>query len=250
MQRTESVEVKATLAGADLVAEGITKLGLTDGDEWQIVFFEDVTHGIGAVTPLLDLGVALRARAKGKKKGDSTVKLRPCRWSQLVDPFRANFEADDVELKVEADWSTSGRTLAASLTADWEDGRLAEVQGGRLPTLEMFTARQREFLRECSRERIDLASVTPLGPITATRWPAFEARQGDATLSVRAERWLVGSFDFLELSVVSTPAAAVADQDALTAFVSASGLRSDPASRNKTERVVSWLVANELGEGG
>jgi hypothetical protein len=75
--RPESVEIKVTLAGTN-VGEAVAALGLPEGRRWRIVFCEDVTTGVAPLTPLLDIGVVLRARKKSGTKGDSTVKLRPC----------------------------------------------------------------------------------------------------------------------------------------------------------------------------
>ena len=102
--RPESVEIKATLTGTD-VDRAVAALPLADAKTWRIVFCEDVTGGVAPVTPLLEIGVILRVRGKSGSKGDSTVKLRPCRWSQLTADFFANAESDDSELKIEADWA-------------------------------------------------------------------------------------------------------------------------------------------------
>jgi hypothetical protein len=147
--RPESVEIKVTLAGSN-VGEAIAALGLPEGQAWRILFCEDVTTGVAPLTPLLDIGVVLRARMKSGSKGDSTVKLRPCRWSQLSEDFFANRETDVNELKIEADWAGPKRTLAASLTTEWDDDRVAAVRSGRLPPAGLFDQAQRRFLKQCS----------------------------------------------------------------------------------------------------
>jgi hypothetical protein len=131
----------------------ISTLALTGGVPWSILSYEDVTAG-AAATPLLDLGVILRARRKSDAKGDSTVKLRPCRWSQLDGQYFVNADDGVTELKVEPDWAGSGRQLAASMTAKWSDGRMSKVQTGDEPPVYLFTDRQREFLALCSGGRI------------------------------------------------------------------------------------------------
>ena len=75
-------------------------------------------------TPVLDVGVVLRVRGKSGPKGDSTVKLRPCRWSQLSEDFFANTETDESELKIEADWAGD-----QAITRRVADDRLERTTG-------------------------------------------------------------------------------------------------------------------------
>ena len=177
--RPESVEIKVTVAG-DYVEGAISTLALTGGAGWSILFCEDVTAG-AAGTPLLDLGVILRARRKSDSKGDSTVKLRPCRWSQLDGQYFVNADDGVTELKVEPDWAGSGRQLAASMTAKWSDGRMSKVQAGDEPPASLFSDRQREFLALCSGGRINLSALTALTAFTATRWKEFPPPQTGST---------------------------------------------------------------------
>jgi hypothetical protein len=240
--RPQSVEIKVTVAG-DQVGQAISALALAGGSRWSILFCEDVTAG-AASTPLLDLGVILRARRKSENKGDSTVKLRPCRWSQLDPEHFANSDDGVTELKIEADWAGSGRNLTASMTADWPGRRWAEVQAGDAQPAELFSKAQQEFLERCSSGRINLAALTALPSFTATRWDAFPATVDGVELSVRAERWTVdGAGDYLELSIASTVERGEADQAALQSFVAGKALTVDGSQRNKTERVLSALVA-------
>ena len=240
--RPESVEIKVTIAGVHVDA-AVATLGLTGADDWRIVFCEDVTAA-AAGTPLLDLGVVLRARAKSRTKGDSTVKLRPCRWSQLDGPYLHNADDGDTELKIEADWAGPKRLLAASLTAGWADQRLSTVEDDGEPAAALFTDRQRDFLARCAPGRINLAVLTALPAFAATRWDAFAARSDGVDLSIRAERWSIEDGDeFLELSIVSTVERAVADQAALQSFVTGKGLTIDDSTDNKTRRVLTTLVA-------
>jgi hypothetical protein len=240
--RPESVEIKVTVAG-DQVGTAISALDLAGGTRWSILFCEDVTAG-AASTPLLDLGVILRARRKSQTKGDSTVKLRPCRWSQLDPEHFANSDDGVTELKIEADWTGPARHLTASMTADWSGQRWARVQANDEPPAELFSRQQREFLERCGGGRINLTALTALPSFAATRWDAFPATEDGVDLSVRAERWTVdGAGDYLELSIVSTVEQGAADQDALQSFLAGKGLSADDSQQNKTERVLAALVA-------
>ena len=246
MMRPKTVEIKATLVG-EQVDRAVDMFELEDEKDWRIVFCEDVTNGVAPSTPLLDLGVVLRVRGKSDSKGDSTVKLRPCRWSQLSEDFFANTKTDESELKIEADWAGTRRSLAASLTIDWKDDRLAAVRAGTLPVADLFNDEQREFLRTCAPGAVNLDALTALAEIRATRWKEFSAEVGDTLLSCRAERWVLdGAFDFMELSIASDVAQAGADQAALHHFLAGHELSVELSQDNKTQRVVSHLVAQAV----
>jgi len=235
----ESVEIKVTIAGKH-VPDALGKLELVDEKALTIVFCEDVTAGAEA-TELLDLGVVLRARAKSATKGDSTVKLRPCRWSQLDKRFFSNGTFGTAELKIEADWAGTKHALAASMTREWTDSRLS---GGEVSVADLFTTDQLDFLSTCSGGRVDLRAVSPLPPIKATRWAKFAAVAAGEHLDVRAERWqLDDTLDFLELSIVSTVEEAPKAQLALTTFLADQALPPDDNQDSKTQRVLNHLIA-------
>jgi len=236
----ETVECKVTIAGST-VETAVQTLPLQGDAHWSIVFCEDVTAGARG-TPLLDLGVILRARRKSSTKGDSTVKFRPARWSQLNDRFFSNSDDDDTEVKIEPDWAGDRRSLAASMTLKWSDGRITSADSGAQPAAALLSDRQRDFLAACAPGRVNLAAVITLPSFAAVRWEPFEARAMGRTLSVRGERWTLADDDFLELSISSDVESADADQAALEAFLTSQGLTADQSSSNKTERVLRTLV--------
>ncbi|WP_410791045.1 hypothetical protein [Kribbella sp. C-35] len=241
--RPDKVEIKVTLAGED-VEEPIDRLGLTGGDPWTVVFCEDVTDA-AATTALLDIGVVLRVRGKGSPTGDSTIKLRPSRWSQLDPLYFENTDPDEdhpEELKIEADWAGDTRTLAASMKLEWSDDRLATVPAGGWLDPELFSKRQLDFLSTCSSGRVNLAAVSMLPPIKATRFEEFTI--DGVPSGARAERWQVDAgLDFLELSIVAKPNKAVAAQAALTAFVQQMQLPIDNSGVSKTRQALDHLIA-------
>jgi hypothetical protein len=247
--RPETVELKVTVSGAQVPA-AIAGLGLDGGKHWSIHFLEDVTTAVTAATPLLDLAVILRVRRKSDSKGDSTVKLRPCRWSQLGDGFTGNWKDGSTELKIEADWAGSRRGLAAAMTVDWSDGRVSEVSAGTREASAVFNQAQRDFLSLCGAGRVNLATLTLLPAFPATRWDPIDAEVGGVGLRIRPERWtLPGGDDFLELSIVSDPDQAEVQRSALDGFVAAHSLTADPSQQNKTQRVLNHLVTRSLNAG-
>ena len=250
--RFDGVEIKVTLGG-DATGSAVQQLDLPGEPPWQIWFWEDITPGSGPATPLLDVGVILRARDKAGGDDDATVKLRPCRRSQLTDHWLAAHEGetedgDEWEVKIEADWSGHRRVLAASHTCERPGGVVREAGGGRRPVEELLSRDQLAFLRDGAGTAINLRTLTALPPVTATRWKKLTA--APRGLDVRAERWTVGDLDFLELSVVADdPGEAREKQAALTDFVQSQGLVVDPDQQSKTRQVLEHLVARAVDPG-
>src|SRR3712207_4445135 len=144
--RFDGVEIKVTLGGS-ATGSAVQQLDLPVEPPWQLWFWEDVTPGSGPATPLLDAGVILRARDKAGGDDDATVKLRPCRRSQLTDHWLAAQEGETEdeekwEVKIEADWSGDRRVLAASHTCERPGGVVREAGGGRRPVEELLTRDQ------------------------------------------------------------------------------------------------------------
>jgi hypothetical protein len=241
--RFDGVEIKVTLAGAQ-TRTAVEALQLPDQPDWRIYFCEDVTPGTSLATPLLDLGVVLRAREKGNGKDDTTVKLRPCRRSQLTGAWLSTESGkaengDDWEIKVQADWSGEHRVLAASCSV--ERGEAVVHEGGDVRSAErLYSPVQVAFLRECAGGHITLDTLSVLPPVIARRWKGVAAAPRD--LEVRAERWTVDHLDFLELSVVSGLDDAAAKQTALVEFVESMDLTVVQEPRSKTEQVLGHLV--------
>jgi len=243
--RPESVEIKITLAGTEIggtqIDDAVDRLRLTVDDSWTVVFCEDVTSA-AASTALLDVGVVLRVRGKTATSGDSTIKLRPSRWSQLDPEYFENREDGDEELKIEADWAGAKHALSTSMTVKWADSRLSAAQADARLIPELFSKEQLDFLAKCGTGRVNLAAITMLPPIAATRYKKFELQ--DVSSGVRGERWAVGDgLDFLELSIVSKPENALADQEKLTDFVTRTALPVDQNPISKTQRVLDYLIA-------
>ena len=175
-----------------------------------------------------------------KKKEDSTVKLRPCRRSQLVsrwDPW----PAEDSDYRIEGDWSRERHVLAASCVADLQPGTIdrALEDGGHVADL--FGEPQRAFLSACGAIGVAFGGVGVLGPIASTQWKKFSVGGVD---NVAAERWTAAGEDFLELSIrVMTGASdAAAQQSALETEVLARGLKFDDSKDPKTERIMKRLA--------
>jgi hypothetical protein len=240
--RLNGVEIKVSLAESE-VSKAVRALGLgEDGKQRKIGFIEDNT--VGVPLPLFRQGIVLRVRQmedEDDDQDDSTVKLRPCRRSQLTSDWLDKEAGDGWKLRVEEDWAGTRRALAASCVSDLPEGRIASVRDEKEPPVRrLFSEGQEQFLSDCAGMRINLDALTLLPPIAATRWENVEI---DDVKDIVVERWKVGNLDFLELSIkMKTLEAAQPAQDKLERGIRSLGLRRDDEDKSKTERVLAHLV--------
>jgi hypothetical protein len=238
MSEPSAIEIKVNVGGD--VDQALSALGLDGGRRRKVWFLDDLTEGARPTLPLLSAGIVLRLRKRDDGEEDSTVKLRPCRWSQLVSPWDQALSRDP-DFTIEGDWSQTHHVLAASSKANLDEGTIEAAIDGQGRLGDAFTKSQHDFLAKCGEARVALRGVTALGPISATQWK-------DATLggvdSVAAERWTVAGLDFLELSLRVTDGAGVAraQQRALTEEVLSRGLKLDDSDESKTVRVMKRLA--------
>ncbi len=243
MPQPEPIEIKVNIAGD--VDKALSALRLGDGQPREVWFLEDLTEGARPALPLLNAGIVLRLRRRrkngGKTKEDSTVKLRPCRRSQLVGPWNRPLDPD---YRIEGDWSRSRRVLAASHGADLDSGAIGRaLDGGEIA--DVFTDQQRAFLAASADIGVALSGVTALKPIAAVKWEGISVGDvHEAVNQVVAERWTVAGLDFLELSIrVETgELGAAAAQQKLTKAVESVGLVIDDGDESKTARVMKRLA--------
>jgi hypothetical protein len=249
--RIDSVEVKVNLVG-DQVDAALSELGLAGGGgkDRSIYFCEDVTSQTSPETPLLAAKIIIRARTWSNDKGDTTVKFRPARQSQLAARWASVGITDDKDLKVEADWAGNSRVLAISYSDDRAATIIDAVHRRQRPVADLLTGDQRDFLRDCSDSRVNLDGLTLLGPVRAVRWTSVPAEGAQVGLDIKAERWTLGDLDFLELSVDAAPEEAAVRQGRLTTFVQSHGFAVAPEQQPKTTLVLGALVAQRLAPVG
>ncbi len=239
MANDEQIEIKVNIAGD--VRTALQTLTLPDGAARSIYFLEDLTVGLSSTHPLLDEGVVLRLRRDHDGSMDSTVKLRPCRRSQLAKAWaEAGEEEDQWEYRIEGDWAGSRRVLAASLVVDLTAADWDQAVGANGSPSAGFNQRQRDFLQECADIRINTDSLILLGPIRATVWKKLDL----SDFKVNAERWQIGALDFLELSVrvKADVDKAARSQAEFEAAVLAQGLMIEANKRSKTQTVLEFLA--------
>jgi hypothetical protein len=240
MSEPDPIEVKVNIKGN--VDDALTGLQLDEGEPREVWFVEDLTDGVEL--PLLSAGVILRLRRRTKKnnktKEDSTVKLRPCRRSQLISPWDV-MPAPEADYRVEGDRSRKRQVIAASYQADLQPGTIERVLEGGGHIRDVFTEPQRAFLSGCAAIQVAFSGVSALKPIASTTWKDFSV--GDVE-NVAAERWTVAGMDFLELSLRVTTGRSDAEalQRALMDTVVARGLELDDNEEPKTTRVMKHLA--------
>jgi hypothetical protein len=210
--RHDGVEVKVTYEGEQL-AEVMDALDFDDRSSLTVWFFDDVT-----------------------------VKLRPCRASQLLDPWPRTESTDAFEFVVEEDWAGERRVLAASTRAPLERDEAARVRASQFLPAGLLTSRQVDYLADCAPIRVNPAGLVALGPIEATRWKKVD-HEALTGLKVRAERWRLPGLEFLELSnKVQARGDAAAAQRMLESALTGLGLPPNRGQDTKTRRVLERLA--------
>jgi hypothetical protein len=238
MTEPDEIEIKVNIAGD--VDHALTVLELNGGKRREVWFLDDLTEGARPPLPLLSAGIILRLRRRENGKEDSTVKLRPCRRSQLTGSWSVAPPGDE-QYRIEGDWSRTRHALAASCVADLEPGTIDRAIESDGQIADAFMESQRDFLAACGEINAALSGVTALKPIAATQWKDFSVGGVD---DVVAERWTVAGLDFLELSirVDSGIADATTNQRKLNAEILARGLDLDDSDESKTTRVMKRLA--------
>jgi hypothetical protein len=232
---TNPVEIKVTLSGQ--VPDALSILHLEEGTPWNIWFLDDLTPGIKSPLPLLKASTIVRLRSS-KNKADSTLKLRPCRHSQLTSKWEKS-SADGKKYRLEQDWAGERRALAASAVQALDPELVETAISGDSDISTLFSDHQKSFLADCADLRVAFAGLTTLGPVTAMKWKG--TRIGDFDADVNAERWTVGNFDFLELSI-RTEADAGKQQKRFDDAVRQQGLSVTTDQESKTDTVMTYLA--------
>ncbi len=237
--RLDGVEIKANIAAGD-VSGAMDALELADDSSLLIWFFEDTSAGL--TLPMLDAGLVIRARAKaGDDDGDCTVKLRPCRRSQVTPFWLATTETGDVEVRLEEDWSGDRQVLAMSCETRLDADAIAAVTAAGQAPAHLLGDLQSQFLTECGPLRVNVPALTRLGPIAATKWKKVRA-EGMDDLDARAERWRVADLDFLEVSIKVDAEDAVRARGELRDALEALGVPLDTSQETKTRSALTALL--------
>ncbi len=240
-----NAEIKVTVSNAAVdQALDLLHLRPSDAEKLQVCFSEDSPDGVSPQTRLLDEHVVLRARQRlGDRDDDCTVKIRPCRISQITPKLLALSADENSGFKLEADWTGDNNVLAASFTADLSGHPIAKARAEREPLSSLFTDEQADFLRDCADIEVNLEALTLLDKtVTALRWKPSRFDGATTADKIRAERWTVDDLDFLEFSILAPVADARQEQAKLVAFLRAKGIQSPAAQVTKTQQVLRILV--------
>jgi hypothetical protein len=237
--RLDGVEIKANVADIDM-SDAMGALELNDADAFSIWFYDDLTPGV-APLPLLNAGLIFRIRVKANGDVDSTVKLRPCRRSQLTGAWLSTESHGDFEFSVEEDRSGIKNVLAASCRVQRDASSVTSLNGPPYPLAKLLSERQQDLLANCAPMRVNAAELTALGPIDATRWKQVG---GDdfADLDARAEQWTIEGQRFLEISVRANLDEADKKSRRLQRLITERGIVLDSSEDSKTRRALTTLA--------
>ncbi|MEV6558489.1 hypothetical protein AB0M22_22445 [Nocardia sp. NPDC051756] len=240
------IEIKVNLAGD--VADALTRLRCSRNPavERRIWFAESRSDGSGAASALLSSRIVIRLRSG--ERDDLTVKLRPCRRSQLAGRWTTPFTDDALEYRIEGDWCGERRVLSASAVGERRPGSLRDAAMVGADVTAALDSGQRQFLVSCTPPGVAVDHLSAMGPIASTKWT--NVRLGD--LEVDVERWCTAELELLELSHRVTArhpesrtemeSRAVATQLGFESVVRRHGF-SIANGETKTEQVLAALVA-------
>ncbi|MFC8043397.1 hypothetical protein [Nocardia sp. NPDC057353] len=243
------VEIKINL-GVD-VDGALDRLGCAGGPAVRrsIWFAESRADGQDGALALLGNGIVIRLRSGDLD--DLTVRLRPCRRSQLMGRWARPFTDTETEYRIADDWCGQRRALTASVLGVRPPGSLAEVARSGVAVTSLLNSAQRQFLVTCTRPGVAFDHLEPVGPIAATRWTGV--RFGDLELDV--ERWTAAGTDLLELAIRVEPIEGETPLELMTraaqtqqGFEAAVRRAGFPVlrGRTKTQRMLSALVRRPI----
>jgi hypothetical protein len=241
--RPGTIKIKATIA-ADEVRAALVAYHLSGSTarSHELYFCEQPSH-LGLL-PLLDGAVILRVRRHPAGPGDVTVKLRPCRPGQLSGQWSAIRSSTHHQLRIKGEWAHGRRNMAASLVYSVPGDHLRQALRSRpYHPGRLFSARQHQYLAECTTTQVDLDDLYLLGPVKAEQWRLRVPRY-----DIAAERWTMltsgspSGLDLLELSVAAEPEDAALVQPAFLASIRRRGLDPYAFQQTKTRYVLQHLA--------
>jgi hypothetical protein len=227
---TNAVELKVTVSETkERVAADAFGLDPRQGERRHIYFFDDEQLG------LFEKGLVLRAREVKGGKDDSTVKIRP------VDPHRISARwRGEKGFKLEADGVGDRMIGSASLSAEQRGDEIRMTARRLRPVKKLFSDEQEAFLGEISSGRIDLDSLSVLGPVDALRW---KVEHEGLPFVITAEEWtLPDGRDLLEVSIKVPTAQAPAASAAFDRFLKGLGLKPEGGQETKTRVALEFFV--------
>jgi hypothetical protein len=226
----DSVELKLTVP-AEEHRTTIAALGL-DPLEAQIrqVYYLD--------TPELTLdqaGLVLRTRRVQGREPDSVIKLRPVVPDELPAKLRKS-----PDLVVEVDTMPGGYVCSASLKRRIRKVNVKDAVGGEVPLRKLFSKQQRAFYADHAPEGLDLADLTPLGPIFVLK---LDYTPKDFARELVAEMWFYPDGSrILELSTKCAPSEMFDVAARSRAFLAGRGVDIHGKQQTKTKTALKFFA--------
>ncbi|WP_062463816.1 hypothetical protein [Demequina soli] len=230
---TDSVELKATVPGADR-RRVVDRLGIDplEAELRQVAFFDTADLALSSA------GVVLRARRVQRRAGDAVVKLRPVDPSGLSDELRAS-----PSFGVEIDAMPGGFVCSASMKGAAEDRRVREVLLRERPIRKLFTKEQRALVEEHAPAGVGWDDLRVLGPLTTLK---LKLSPEDLGRRLVAELWAYpdGS-QILELSTKCAPGDAFTAAAETKAFLASRGVDLGAPQQTKTRTAMEYFASLE-----
>ncbi|TJZ54265.1 hypothetical protein FCH28_13935 [Streptomyces piniterrae] len=251
-----AAEIKISFSGDEArKAARALELKSNEGRSRTIHFWDSPEKGSEGVSlPFLGRGVIIRLRLDdedrgAKRKGDMTVKLRPC--PSLPSDWQKDLKDEDEgwEFTIEEDRTGPAFTpvLSASLQADRKvEAEIAESvlgpEGGVLDHL--LIKPHRDLLKSAvGVKKGDLADLRALGPVHAVKW---KQEWDGLPRPVAIEEWITGALRFLEVSVRTSTAEAAEAEELLVRTLRERDVEPPRFGETKTKAVLTAL-ARTLG---
>jgi hypothetical protein len=181
---------------------------------------------------LIDRGVILRLRDKGKKdpETETTVKFRPDDQSKAPDLKLPK------EPKKETEWLIKkGQNVSYSLKNEIKGTEVLENPDKNLNTL--FSEEQKAFFELIMGEKFDSSNLRVFGPIPADVW---EWQDPDVGGEVSAELWKLGEGQIFELSRKTEPDGLKKKAEDFEKAFQNKGLAVDPDPESKTRKALEY----------
>ena len=155
---SDSVELKVTVKDSDQRSALLAlDMDVLDAEFRQVVFFDTLD------LKLHKSGLVVRAR-RIPKGGETVMKLRPVRPAELAKNLRRS-----ASFNVEVDAMPGSFVCSASLKGKADNSDVKMVLAGRKAIRNLFTKEQRDLYKSHAPKRLDLDTLTPLGPINVAK---------------------------------------------------------------------------------
>lgn len=232
---TVEMKITARARDEDEVLEALEQAEIEP--EAREVYFFDTPE-----LTLFEAGIVLRARLVHDGADDSTVKLRPVDSKTIGERWKS-----DPHLEFEVDAVGDKYVSSAKLSADQEQGEIADVAEGKRRIRTLFSSKQEEFLGDHAPggAAVDWDRIRVLGPVNVHKWE-FEPKE--LGYEVTVEQWVLPDrSDLVEVSIKVDPNEAVEANERFVEFLRSRGFDTEGEQQTKTKAALEYFTGKSLG---